>query len=76
MKKNEKLDIVYEDKDIIVINKKTHLLTISTENEKEKTLFHQVLMYLKKKNKNNEQGSGCNADRKSCCIGTCCKCTC
>ena len=48
------MDIVYEDKDIIVINKKTHLLTISTENEKEKTLFHQVLMYLKKKNKNNK----------------------
>lgn len=52
--KKEKLDIVYEDKDIIVINKKTHLLTISTDNEKEKTLFHQVLLYLKKKNKNNK----------------------
>ena len=38
MKKN-KLDIVYEDKSIIVINKPSHLLTISTDNEKEKTLF-------------------------------------
>lgn len=52
--KKDKLDIVYEDKDIIVINKKPHLLTISTENEKEKTLFHQVMLYLKKKNKNNK----------------------
>lgn len=52
--KKDKLNIVYEDKDIIVINKKPHLLTISTDNEKEKTLFHQVMLYLKKKNKNNK----------------------
>ena len=54
MKKNNKLDIIYEDKNIIVINKPSHLLTISTDNEKEKTLFHQVLTYEKKKNKNNK----------------------
>ena len=52
--KKDKLNIVYEDKDIIVINKPTHLLTISTENEKERTLFHKVYLYLKKKNKNNK----------------------
>ena len=52
--KNKKLDIIYEDKFIIVVNKPSHLLTISTDNEKEKTLFHQVLMYEKKKNKNNK----------------------
>lgn len=52
--KKDKLKIVYEDKDIIVIDKKPHLLTISTDNEKEKTLFHQVMVYLKKKNKNNK----------------------
>jgi len=40
--KKDKLDIIYEDKDIIVINKPTHLLTISTDNEKERTLFHKV----------------------------------
>ena len=50
----KKLDIVYEDKHLVVINKDPHLLTISTDNEKEKTLFHQVLMYEKKKNKNNK----------------------
>jgi len=53
MKKN-KLDIVYEDKYIIIVNKPAHMLTISTDNEKEKTLFHEVLMYEKKKNKNNK----------------------
>ena len=53
MKKN-KLDIVYEDKNIIVINKSENLLTISSDKEKEKTLFHQVSLYLKRKNKNNK----------------------
>ena len=52
--KKDKLDIIYEDKYIIVVNKPSHLLTISTDNEKEKTLFHKVLMYEKKKNKNNK----------------------
>ena len=52
--KKDKLDIIYEDKYIIVINKPSHLLTISTDNEKEKTLFHKVIMYEKRKNKNNK----------------------
>ena len=52
--KKDKLDIVYEDKALIVINKPSHLLTISTDNEKEKTLFHKVMMYEKRKNKNNK----------------------
>lgn len=52
--KKDKLDIIYEDKFIIVVNKPSHLLTISTDNEKEKTLFHKVLMYEKRKNKNNK----------------------
>ena len=52
--KKDKLDIIYEDKIIIVVNKPSHLLTISTDNEKEKTLFHKVMMYEKKKNKNNK----------------------
>ena len=52
--KKDKLDIIYEDKSIIVVNKPSHLLTISTDNEKEKTLFHKVLMYEKRKNKNNK----------------------
>ena len=52
--KNKKLSILYEDKYIIVINKPSNLLTISTEKEKERTLFHYVYEYLKKKNKNNK----------------------
>ena len=52
--KKSKLDIIYEDKSIIVVNKPSHLLTISTDKQREKTLFHQVLMYEKRKNKNNK----------------------
>ena len=47
------LDIIYEDKDIIVVNKRKGLLTISTDREKEKTLYYEVSEYLKKINKNN-----------------------
>ena len=36
MAKKDKLDIIYEDKEIIVVNKPSKLLTISTDNEKEK----------------------------------------
>lgn len=52
--KTKKLDILYEDKFIIIVNKPPHLLTMSTEKEKERTLFHYVFDYLKKKNKNNK----------------------
>lgn len=50
----KKLKILYEDKDLIVIDKPSGLLTISTNNEKEKTLFHQVYTFLKQKHKNNK----------------------
>ncbi|MBQ8901855.1 MAG: RNA pseudouridine synthase [Bacilli bacterium] len=52
--KREKLDIIYEDKYIIVVNKPSGLFTISTDSEKYKTLFHQVFEYLKKKHKSNK----------------------
>lgn len=54
MKSSEKIDIIYEDKEILVVNKPAGLLTVSTDKEKEKTLFHKVYMYIKKKNKNNK----------------------
>lgn len=47
-------DIIYEDDYIIVVNKPSGLLTIATQKEKEKTLYHYVREYLKKKNKNNK----------------------
>lgn len=52
--KKDKINIIYEDKFIIVVNKPAKLLTISTDNEKERTLFHKVISYEKSKNKNNK----------------------
>lgn len=45
-------EIIYEDHNIIVVNKKAGLLTISTENEKINTLYHKVSQYVKSKNNN------------------------
>ena len=50
----KKLKILYEDKYLIVIDKPSGLLTVSTEKEKERTLYHYVFEYLKQKNKNNK----------------------
>ncbi len=50
MKNKKKLDIIYEDKKILVVNKPSGILTISTPKEKEKTLFHEVSAYVKKSN--------------------------
>lgn len=52
--KKEKLDILYEDKYFIAVNKKSGLLTIATRLEKEKTLYHQVSEYVKKQHKSNK----------------------
>lgn len=54
MKNKEKLDIIYEDKYLIVVNKPYNLLTIATDSEQENTLYHKVYIYLKQKNKNNK----------------------
>lgn len=48
------MDILYEDKYLIIINKPANLLTISTEKEKERTLYNYVYQYLKQKNKKNK----------------------
>lgn len=47
----KKLDIIYEDKDLIVINKPSGLNTISTLKEKENTLYRKVSDYIKTKHK-------------------------
>ena len=52
--KTKKLNILYEDKYFIIINKPAGLLTIATEKEKEKTLYHYVYEYLKNKHKSNK----------------------
>ena len=50
----KKLDILYEDKFVIIVNKPHNLLTIATNREKERTLFHYVYDYLKQKHKSNK----------------------
>lgn len=52
--KKEKLDIIYEDKFIIVVNKKSGLLTIQNDKNKEHSLYSEVYTYLKQKHKNNK----------------------
>lgn len=44
------IDIIYEDKDIIVINKPCGLLSISNNKEKDITAFRMVRSYIKKNN--------------------------
>lgn len=48
------IDIIYEDKNIIIVNKPYNMLTISTEKEREKTLYHIVSDYVKRGNKSNK----------------------
>ncbi len=50
-KKELPFDILFEDENIIVVNKPSGLLTIATSKEKEKTLYHMVRQYLVSKNK-------------------------
>ena len=46
---NKKLDIIYEDKNYLVVNKPGGLLTVATDKEKENTLYHEVREYVKSK---------------------------
>ena len=36
----KKLNIIYEDKDILVVNKPAKLLTVATDKEEMRTLYH------------------------------------
>ena len=51
-KKTLPFNILFEDDHIIVVNKPSGLLTIATNKEKEKTLYHIVREYLVSKDKN------------------------
>lgn len=46
------IEILYEDKDLIIVNKRAGLLTIASEKEKIKTLFYMLSTDLKKRKKN------------------------
>lgn len=54
MKKREKLEILYEDKQLIAVVKPSGLLTIGTDKEKDKTLYRKVSDYVKKQHKSNK----------------------
>jgi len=42
------LELIYEDKDLIVVNKPAGLLTMGTERERERTAYHALTDYVKK----------------------------
>ncbi len=50
----KKLDIIHEDKELLVINKPSKLLTISTEKEKYHTRYFEASSYIKKQNPRNK----------------------
>jgi len=50
---NELLEIIFEDENIIVINKPCGLLSIATENEKQQTAYHMLTDYVKGANQKN-----------------------
>lgn len=50
----KKLDIIYEDKHIIVVNKKSGVLTIATNKREINTLYEEVKTYEKKKYPKNK----------------------
>ena len=47
--RNNKLNIVYEDKHLLLINKPSNMLTINT-SKNERNLYSEVYNYLHKKN--------------------------
>ncbi len=52
--KSSSIDIIYEDNDIIVVNKKAGILTVNTDTNKNVTLYNLVSEYVKKKSKSNK----------------------
>lgn len=50
----KKLNILYEDKNILIINKPAKVLTVATSKEKEHTLYQEVSAYVKKQYPKNK----------------------
>ncbi len=48
--KKRKLNIIYEDKELLIIDKPSNLLTIATQKDKVHTLYHEVREYIRTKN--------------------------
>jgi len=47
------LSILYEDADLIVVNKEAGLLSIATQKEKRRTAHHQLMIYVRKEHPRN-----------------------
>ena len=52
--KMKKLKIIYEDKNLLVIEKEPRVLTVSTPKEKLRTLYHEASDYVKKQYPKNK----------------------
>ena len=50
----KKLDIIYEDKELLVVNKPAHKLTIANNKTKYNTLYYEAREYIKKQNPKNK----------------------
>lgn len=50
----KKMNIIYEDKEILVVEKEPHQLTIATEKRESKTLYNEASTYVKKQYPKNK----------------------
>lgn len=50
----KKLNILYEDKELLVVEKQAHVLTIATEKRELNTLYHEASLYVKKQYPKNK----------------------
>ena len=50
----KKMDIIYEDKELLVVNKPAKELTIATNKQELNTLYHEAREYVKKQNPKNK----------------------
>ena len=50
----KKLDIIYEDKELLILNKEAKKLAIATAKEKNRTLYEEASEYVKKKHPKNK----------------------
>lgn len=68
-----KIDIIYEDQDFLVVNKPSGMLTISTDKEKNRTLYHMVYEYIHSKRRREKIFIVHRLDRDTCGIVLFCK---
>ncbi len=52
--KKKKLDLLYEDKNLLIVSKPSKLLTVGTEKQRTNTLYQEVSAYVKKQHPKNK----------------------